>query len=319
MRPQTNLRARPARAAAPGALTLTSILATAGAFAPAAPAQTPAISVADPTLAYGQAAVVRGQAPADQAGRGASLEFGDSTGWRVVQTTTIAADGRYALSARLTRSGSVRVAIADQAAARAAGGAPATTTQRSAARRVTVAAQVTAHGRRLDVMSGQAATVTGVLRPGRSGRIVRLDRLVGRTWQTIATARTTSSGYYRLSHRTTRAGGAYVRVSFRGDAANGWTYRRIGRLSAYRAGLASYYTLYGGPLACGGRLGYDSMVVAHKTLPCGTRVTVRYRGRSVQAVVMDRGPYVGGREWDLAGAVARRLGFSGVGTVYTSI
>jgi rare lipoprotein A (peptidoglycan hydrolase) len=60
------------------------------------------------------------------------------------------------------------------------------------------------------------------------------------------------------------------------------------------------------------------MVVAHKSLPCGTKVTISYRGRTAQAVVRDRGPYVGGREFDLAGAVARKLGFNGVGTIYVA-
>jgi rare lipoprotein A (peptidoglycan hydrolase) len=104
-------------------------------------------------------------------------------------------------------------------------------------------------------------------------------------------------------------------VTFRGDAANGRAVRRIGTLHAYRSALASRYDMYGGALACGGSLGYHSLVVAHKTLPCGTKVRVRYRGRVVTATVRDRGPYVGGREYDLAGAVARQLGFNGVGSI----
>jgi rare lipoprotein A len=47
-------------------------------------------------------------------------------------------------------------------------------------------------------------------------------------------------------------------------------------------------------------------------------VRIRYRGRTVLATVRDRGPYVGGREYDLAGAVARRLGFHGVGRVWVT-
>jgi peptidoglycan lytic transglycosylase len=58
--------------------------------------------------------------------------------------------------------------------------------------------------------------------------------------------------------------------------------------------------------------------VANKSLPCGTKLTIRYRGRTVKAVVRDRGPYVGGREFDLAGAVARRLGFDGVGQIWVT-
>ena len=39
--------------------------------------------------------------------------------------------------------------------------------------------------------------------------------------------------------------------------------------------------------------------VAHRTLPCGTLVTFRYKGRVVTVPVVDRGPYVAGRTWDL--------------------
>lgn len=64
----------------------------------------------------------------------------------------------------------------------------------------------------------------------------------------------------------------------------------------------------GGRVACKGYWpgGY---VVAHKTLPCGTRVRFLYRGRKVTARVWDRGPYVAGREFDLDVRVQRALGF----------
>lgn len=55
--------------------------------------------------------------------------------------------------------------------------------------------------------------------------------------------------------------------------------------------------------------------VANLTLPFGTRVQFRYAGRSVVAVVDDRGPYVGGRTWDLSQTTAAALGFDGVATV----
>jgi rare lipoprotein A len=34
--------------------------------------------------------------------------------------------------------------------------------------------------------------------------------------------------------------------------------------------------------------------------------------------VIDRGPYVAGREWDLTGATKRALGFPSTGTVWTT-
>jgi rare lipoprotein A (peptidoglycan hydrolase) len=44
-------------------------------------------------------------------------------------------------------------------------------------------------------------------------------------------------------------------------------------------------------------------------------VTFRHSGRSVRVPVIDRGPYVGGREFDLTAATANRIGFSGHGSV----
>ena len=49
--------------------------------------------------------------------------------------------------------------------------------------------------------------------------------------------------------------------------------------------------------------------MAHKSLPCGTKVTIRYHGRSVTVPVIDRGPYAGNREWDLTAATKSRIGF----------
>lgn len=68
-------------------------------------------------------------------------------------------------------------------------------------------------------------------------------------------------------------------------------------------------------LAGGGVLTREALIVAHKTLPFGTKVEFQYKGRSCVAVVMDRGPYVSGREWDFGPGVCSALRFSGVATV----
>lgn len=88
-------------------------------------------------------------------------------------------------------------------------------------------------------------------------------------------------------------------------------------ISGLRTTRASWYGpgFYGNTMAGGGRLTRSSMVVAHRSLPFGTRVQVTYRGRSVTAVVRDRGPFVGGRAFDLGPGTAKALGFSGVQTI----
>ena len=85
-----------------------------------------------------------------------------------------------------------------------------------------------------------------------------------------------------------------------------------------RPAVASWFGLYGEGVACGGRLGVNQIGVAHKTLPCGTKVTITYKGRTIVAPVIDRGPFIAGREFDLTGAAARALHFDGVGTIWVS-
>jgi rare lipoprotein A len=78
---------------------------------------------------------------------------------------------------------------------------------------------------------------------------------------------------------------------------------------------ASWYGpgLYGRHTACGQTLRATTVGVAHKTLPCGTLVKFVFHGRSVVAPVIDRGPYVKGRAWDLTTAASKALGFEAVG------
>ena len=89
----------------------------------------------------------------------------------------------------------------------------------------------------------------------------------------------------------------------------------------WRYGGASWYGpgLWGRSTACGQTLQPQTMGVAHKTLPCGTTVKFVYRGRAVVTQVIDRGPYVDGRAWDLTKAVSDALGFEGVGRVRYAI
>jgi hypothetical protein len=90
---------------------------------------------------------------------------------------------------------------------------------------------------------------------------------------------------------------------------------QLADISGWQTSVASVYFDYGGPLACGGRLRRDQFGVANKNLPCGTMVTFRYGGRALRVPVIDRGPYIKGREWDLTGATAIALNFNGLGPV----
>lgn len=102
------------------------------------------------------------------------------------------------------------------------------------------------------------------------------------------------------------------------------TVRKVKRTSTavvshapWKSARASWYGpgFYGHTMAGGGKLQRNSMIVAHKTLPFGTKVQISYRGRTVVAEVRDRGPYVHGRQFDLGPGTARSLRFGGVGTI----
>ncbi len=66
---------------------------------------------------------------------------------------------------------------------------------------------------------------------------------------------------------------------------------------------------YGKRTACGQAMTKTLVGVAHKTLPCGTKITFKNpaNGRVVTAPVVDRGPYVSGRQWDLTGGLCLKL------------
>jgi len=64
---------------------------------------------------------------------------------------------------------------------------------------------------------------------------------------------------------------------------------------------------YGKRTACGKAYTKEILGVAHRTLPCGTRVAFRYKGKVAIVSVIDRGPYVDGRQWDLSGGLCTYL------------
>jgi hypothetical protein len=172
----------------------------------------------------------------------------------------------------------------------------------------------------LNVLEGHTASVTGKLLgdpAGLSGRVVTLQALGSHGWRTLAHTRTGARGRFRLRYMPRQTASEQVRLRFAGNASDLAAHRRLGRLNVYRLAEASWYG-GGGSLACGGSLTSATMGVANKTLPCGTLVTLRYDGRTVRVPVVDRGPYVAGREFDLTEATKQALGFSGVGQVWST-
>jgi Lytic transglycolase len=284
-------------------------------------------------LAYGRDLTVSGTTSRLAAGRRVELELATEVphtyeGWRVLATSTISSTGSFRLSARMRESGTVRVAGAPAVSA------PKLTTREGATgstgviandavptitasnvRRVTVAPELKIAGKSLGLVGSERGFVHGYLEPGRKGRRVAVQAREHGRWMTVASTRTGRFGGYTMRFGGGSISGAPLRVDFPGDAQN--TPRSIpaGTATVLSPVVASWYD-DAGNTACGFHAYYG---VANLSLPCGAHVTISNGHTTVVATVDDRGPYVGGRVYDLNQNVAQALGFGGVGTVYTSI
>lgn len=165
------------------------------------------------------------------------------------------------------------------------------------------------------VMAGDSVKIRGRARPG------------GKRWVTVRvggkkvkTVRTRKNGTFRLRWKAPRTGVFKANAVARGTELAKPARSRSQRIHAYRSSHASYYGpgFYGNRTACGRTLTPSTIGVANKSLPCGTKVVFRYRGRTVRAPVIDRGPYAAGREWDLTAALKQKLGFGSTGMVLST-
>jgi hypothetical protein len=276
-------------------------------------------------VAYERAVVLSGQAPAADAGQPVALELQPSgeRRWRQVGSSRVKSDGSFRLKTSLRRSGALRAvgrwgqqpthaaAVAPDASSASASSDAAYSS--SAPQRVWVQARLNVPRQAINSL-GQPVSVKGRLLPGQGGRHVELQELRAGRWYTVTTARTSKRGDFNLRYSPGGNTEHRLRVKFAGDGANTATSTLAGSVTVYQPSTASWYD-DGGATACGFHAYYG---VANLSLPCGTKVRFYAGGHAVTAVVDDRGPYVGGRQWDLNQNLAGALGFGGVGTVWTA-
>ena len=167
------------------------------------------------------------------------------------------------------------------------------------------------------VLNGQRVRIAGRLGSGQANRtvLVRVRKSAG--WKTVGRVKTSKGGNYAAVWTPKGLDRYGVRVG----TIDGSAKRSLkDGITVYRRSAASWYGpgFYGNRTACGQTLGRGTLGVAHKSLPCGTKVTLRYKGRSVVAPVIDRGPYAGNREYDLTAQTKQRLRFGSTGTVWSS-
>ncbi len=86
-------------------------------------------------------------------------------------------------------------------------------------------------------------------------------------------------------------------------------------------GMSSWYGpgFEGKSTASGAPFDPEKLTAAMKIVPLGTVIHVTFRGRAVNLLVNDRGPYVGDRIIDCSRAGSRALGFDGLAGVHIEV
>lgn len=299
-----------------------AIPASAAAFAPSADQGGSVIKtrLKRSRVNYGYPVVILGRAPSSERGQTIALQFTreGSGNWRKIGSGKVGATGSLRLIGWVTSSGWLRVVTHTPAASAATtlplGPPPPSGTSLSAPERVAVSAAIRTRARAINDLGGQTVSLSGRLLPANGRRWIELQADSSGRWIPVALARTDRSGWFELRYRPSGAGQVPLRIRFAGDRTNAAASSDVGTLTVYQQEVASWYD-DAGHTACGFHAYYG---VANLSLPCGARVSFDYGGRSVQAVVDDRGPYVGGRTWDLNQNTAAALGFGGVGAVWSS-
>ena len=165
------------------------------------------------------------------------------------------------------------------------------------------------------VLAGKRVRISGTVKPAADGQEV-VSHVPGPDEVT----KTGNGGKFRVRWAPNGPGDYKVQASAAGTDTTTGSESKAAKVTVYRKAEASWYGpgLYGNGVACGGTLTPSTLGVAHKSLPCGTKLTLRYHGKSVEVEVIDRGPYAGNREFDLTAATKQRLGFPSTGTVLAS-
>jgi rare lipoprotein A len=163
-------------------------------------------------------------------------------------------------------------------------------------------------------------TFTGSV-PSAAGKTIEIQRSgheTSWTWANTVHATVASDGSFTATWTANHIGRFAMRavLASAGNASSASVTPSL-TTTVYRPSRASWYGpgMYGTRTACGTKLTQSTIGVANKTLPCGMHVAIYYHGQTLTVPVIDHGPYVAGRDWDLTAATARALGIDGVAMI----
>jgi hypothetical protein len=167
---------------------------------------------------------------------------------------------------------------------------------------------------------GDDLTISGSLAASANAkvRVERRDPVTG-VWTAIGRDTAGPDGAFSITWETDELGAAQLRAvpdstpaATTATTATTPTDGPTGFTTVFRPALATWYGpgFWGQKTACGIKLTKTTLGVAHKTLPCGTRVTVYLDGRQIDVPVIDRGPFAHGASLDLTQATAQAIGMT---------
>jgi rare lipoprotein A len=319
-------RLRRRRLAAAALLPITAICAGSALAEPAPAGQSARLNPDDRSVAFGERVTLRGAFPGAP---NAPIEIlhraKGAQGWEAVAGARTRANSRYATRVKPNGIGYWRAELATAPAPAGApeqgpqAGEPAPASSAvdsgTGAERITVRSRIEASIAGRHTRPGETVEVRGTVSPAGAERRVVVE--IGKADEVTTAGR---DGRFELDWRAPDPGVHPVAVRARSNSVATGSRDVVGTVTAYRPATASWYGpgLYGNPMACGGTLTPSTMGVAHRTMPCGTKLRLRHGGSTVSVRVVDRGPFAAGREFDLTAATKEALRFGEVGTVLTS-
>ena len=283
------------------AITATSFAIGVAPAQPASPKPKATLKSGTRSVEFGHSYRLSGTIPgADNAKVMIAFRPRNHSGWSPRFHLTTGARGKYTTTVKARKSGTFRAHSASRAP--------------SAPVSVRVHSTVRAKADH-SAVAGGSVPIEGRVKPGNAGRLVKV-KVGGHTLRT----RTDGRGRFHAVWHPASTGRYGVHVLALGDKVASGSSDGAGRVTVFRHAVASWYGpgFYGGRTACGQTLEPGTLGVANKTLPCGTKVTLRYHGHQATVPVIDRGPYVAGRDYDLTAATKSRLGFGSTGTLLSS-
>src|SRR5215207_3813970 len=164
-----------------------------------------------------------------------------------------------------------------------------------------------------NALVGKKVYFRGAVEPKLAGRKVVVQYLdpTAQRWTKQARTKVKPDGSFLARWKPKRVGQFRTRALVGGEARTASVSPELA-LNVYRSAVATWYGpgFYGNTTACGFELTEETIGIAHRSLPCGTNVAVRYGSTSIVVPVIDRGPYSGEAKWDLTAAAAQMLGFT---------